>query len=322
MIFPVFGGCQFLLPSILYKCTLLGYFANFPEEWTRLVRPVCQGGAAAMLIRVAIERPRLQGQNMKTTAVDPESPDLLESLREGIRRIETAGRCDAGRVFSTGCEELDRELPGGGLAAGTIAEWLTPPGGYGARILSLLAARSACADGGALVVMDAERVFFPPAAVAWGMDLSGMVVIRPRSGDRSDLCWAIDQALRSPAVGAVWGVLPDVGERWQRRFQLSAESSGAMGLFVRPLQVLGQPGWSEVQWRIEEAAAGVRQTGEGSGECGRRSFDREIHLRLVRVRGGTSGSRTTVRIDFTTGQVRGVEGADRWRVPGSRKVRA
>lgn len=259
-----------------------------------------------MLIRVAIERPRLQGQNMKATAV--------EELRQGIRRIETAGRRDAGRVFSTGCDELDQGLPDGGLAAGTIVEWLTPPGGYGAGILSLLAARSACADGGALVVVDAERVFFPPAAVAWGMDLSCMVVIRPRGGDQSDLCWAIDQALRSPAVGAVWGALPDVGERWERRFQLSAGSSGAMGLFVRPAQMLGQPGWSEVQWLIEESVGG------------RESFDREIGLQLVRARGGTPGWRTRVRIDFTTGQMRGVEAGSRrtrhWRGAGIRQLRA
>lgn len=242
---------------------------------------------------------------LTSTPPSPPSPaDKVQALRQQIRRLETAARCGDGRVISTGCVDLDGLLPERGLGAGTITEWLTPGDGHGARVLSLLAARQACADGGALVVIDPERSFFAPAAVAWGIDPDNVIVLRPPPDDRRELYWAIDQSLRSPAVAAVWGALPRVNEHWQRRFQLSAEESGALGLFVRPAKVLGEPGWSEVQWLVGNVTAGKR-SGE-SGAATQKSFDRFIDLRLVRVRNGTAGASAKVQIDFTSGEVREV----------------
>ena len=235
----------------------------------------------------------------------PTSPtDKVQVLRQQIRRLETAARCGDGRVISTGCADLDGLLPERGLSAGTITEWLTPGDGHGARVLSLLAARQACADGGALVVIDPERSFFAPAAVAWGIDPDNVIVLRPPPDDRRALYWAIDQSLRSPAVAAVWGALPRVNEHWQRRFQLSAEESGALGLFIRPASVLGEPGWSEVQWLVGTQQAGKQK--RENGTVARKSFDRFIDLRLVRVRNGTPGACAKVQIDFTSGEVRKV----------------
>ncbi len=238
-------------------------------------------------------------------APNPVPPiDMVQALRQRIRRLETAARCGDGRVISTGCADLDALLPERGLSAGTITEWLTPGDGHGARVLSLLAARQACVDGGALVVIDPERRFFAPAAVAWGIDPDNVIVLRPPIDDRRALYWAIDQSLRSSAVAAVWGALPCVNEHWQRRFQLSAEESGALGLFVRPASVLGEPGWSEVQWLVGNLQAGKRK-GE-NGIAKREGFDRFIDLRLARVRNGTAGAYAKVQIDFTSGEVRKV----------------
>lgn len=236
---------------------------------------------------------------------NPPSPiDKVQALRQQIRQLETAARSGDGRVISTGCTDLDELLPERGLAAGTIAEWLTPAAGYGARVLSLLAARQACADGGALVVIDPERSFHAPAAVAWGIDPDNVIVLRPPFDDRRALYWAVDQSLRSPAVAAVWGPLPRVSEHWQRRFQLSAEESGALGLFIRPASVLGEPGWSEVQWLVGTLKSGNRKRGLDTPRRG--GFDRFIDLRLVRVRNGTPGASVKVQVDFTSGDVRGI----------------
>ena len=179
--------------------------------------------------------------------------ELLESLREQVRRIETAGR-PAGQSVSLGCPGLDALLPQRGIARGTIHEWLSPGGGSGApyrdgngaEILSLIAAREACHSGGALVVIDSTCCFYPPAAALWGIGLENTIVIRP--ADQRDAAWAIDQALRCSAVAAVWGYLDWIGERWLRRFQLSAEQSGCLGLFVRPISVARRVTWSESQW--------------------------------------------------------------------------
>ena len=127
------------------------------------------------------------------------------------------------------------------------------------------------ADGGSLVVADRHRQFNPPAAAAIGIDLGNVVVIRPPEEkslhDRrydEEFFWAIDQALGCSAVAAVWGALDRVGERWFRRFQLSAEASGTMGLFVRPSSAMDQPGWSEVRWRVAAQNSADQRGGDSA----------------------------------------------------------
>ena len=59
----------------------------------------------------------------------PAAPPMIEELRERIRRLEGAG----GRrrmVLPFGIKELDRYLPGGGLALGALHE--VAGGGNGA----------------------------------------------------------------------------------------------------------------------------------------------------------------------------------------------
>ncbi len=278
---------------------------------------------------------------------------IVDSLRHQIRKLEKAGRAAGSKTFSTGCADLDRLLPEQGLATGTITEWLTPAPGYGAELLSLLAAREACREGGALVIIDPEYRFHPVAAAAWGINLENVIVLRdpdllsnPSFQDFSNysekrvprcrptdshssslrksksksstaqnrlsnsLLWAIDQSLRCPSVAAVWGPLGCVNERWMRRFQLSAEQSGAMGLFIRPTSVKGIPGWSEVQFEMQNCASQPQQTTvprpkfhTAAGE----RFDRLLTVRLQRLRNGQPPAHPlTLQIDFTTGKLRTV----------------
>ncbi len=251
----------------------------------------------------------------------PGKDGLVDSLRRQIRHLETALRCDAGGVSSTGCQALDRLLPEGGLATGTITEWLAPHAGSGAEMLSLVAAREASCTAarttgqtnGALVIADSGRHFYPPAAAAWGIDLDNTIVLR--SQNRQELYWAVDQSLRCPAVATVWGWLDHVDARWQRRFQLSAEESGARGMFIRPAHVRGQPSWCDVQWGIIATVRGQETRAQrGHAQRGREiepSFARRVHLQLLRCRGGTPGGQVTIEIDFTTGGLQDIIDAPR-----------
>jgi hypothetical protein len=223
---------------------------------------------------------------------------LVQQLQHRIERIETSARVDDGQTISSGCTAIDRLLPENGYRRGTLIEWMAS-NGSGADFLSLVTAANACADGGALVIADRNRQFYPPAAAAMGVDLGNVVVIRPPEEksphDRrydNEFFWAIDQALGCSAVAAVWGAVDQVGERWFRRFQLSAEASGTMGLFVRPASAIGQPGWSEVQWHV---AAKRSHVTAAATQC--------VDLKLARCRGGQSGKRIGLKIDTVTGSV-------------------
>jgi protein ImuA len=172
---------------------------------------------------------------------------ILQQLRQKIRAVETENRRDKGSLVKNGCAAIDRLLPDGGYSRGTLIQWISA-GGLGAEYLSLRVAQQACLEGGALVIADPRKEFFPPAAAAMGIDLNHLIVLQ--TDNEKDLLWGIDQALRCSAVAAVWGWLEVIEERQFRRFQLSAESSGALGLFVQPYRAARQPSWAEVQWLV------------------------------------------------------------------------
>lgn len=225
---------------------------------------------------------------------------LLDRLRNQIRRVETAGRMDDGVSVSSGCAAIDRLLPGSGYQRGTLIQWLTS-GGQGADYLSLLAAREACRDGGALVVLDPLNQFYPPAAAAIGVNLDNLIVLRTdglagsQQAIHTDFLWSIDQSLRCPAVAAVWGALDEINERWFRRFQLSAEASGCLGLFIQPIRAVRQPSWAEVQWMVSHM-----------GELDRVSRNRSeqrVCLQLTRCRGTQTGKTVNLKINSVTGNV-------------------
>jgi len=244
--------------------------------------------------------------------------NLIDRLRNRIRRVETAGRIDDGVRVSSGCAAIDRLLPVGGYQRGTLVQWLTG-GGQGADYLSLLPAKEACADGGALVVFDPLNQFYPPAAAAIGVNLDNLIILRTqqsanhqqvRKNDlwQNDLLWSIDQSLRCPAVAAVWGPLDHIDERWFRRFQLSAESSGCLGLFVQPICEARQPSWAEVQWLVSHVPRSQfnrrkKNLPHRSTPDANHSRNQLVRLQLTRCRGTQTGKTVHLSIDTITGNV-------------------
>src|SRR5436190_6466092 len=166
--------------------------------------------------------------------------ELVASLRRDVARLEGGRPPENERPISTGSAALDRLLPAGGLRRGTLVEYLTATAGSGAGTLALAAAREACREGRAFVALDwptparsaSEGIrfghFYPPAAAAWGIDLSAMLVLRPTND--ADALWALDQALRCPGVGAVWAACERLDVRDFRRLRLAAECGGTVGL--------------------------------------------------------------------------------------------
>ncbi len=201
---------------------------------------------------------------------------LVSSLRREVAKLEMSRPLEDERPVSTGSPILDGLLPAGGLRRGTLVEYLTVGIGNGAGTLALGAAREACSDGRALVVVERRSEvrgqksgvdggrFYPLAAAALGIDLAAVLVLRPAS--EADAVWAIDQALRCRGVGAVWAACERLDVRDFRRWQLAAESGGTVGLFIRPARLRGQPTWAEVQWHINPRSTvhGPRSKVQGS----------------------------------------------------------
>ncbi len=84
------------------------------------------------------------------------------------------------------------------------------------------------------ILLDALGDFYPPAAWQHGIALDRLIVLRTRNA--RDAFWAVDQSLRCFAVAAVIAPFTRLDQRLSRRLQLAAQSSGCIGLILRPAE--------------------------------------------------------------------------------------
>jgi len=284
------------------------------------------------------------------TLANPATGDrtvLLNQLRRRIGCIQTAESENGTETFSSGAASIDGLLPQGGLPTASIIEWVASIDGCSASALSLITAAAALehfhktciyahqsvdrprrppsGDGsddnvenafkssrhaGPLVVVAPPNQFYPPAAVSLGIPAEQIIWVRPKK--KADTVWAIDQALRSPAVAAVWAPIDgQLDDRDARRFQLSAETGNTVGLLVREATASGRPTFAEVRFGVEPVAF-VSEKGSdpnsrngpsgASHYWGLTPFSTTDSLRALRVtlnrcRGGQIGSSVMVQIN-------------------------
>jgi len=215
------------------------------------------------------------------------TPIQLEPLRRQIARFQGIRR--HGRPVTTGCSPLDRILPQRGLYQGSLVEWLVRGDGTAVETLAMLAAREASRERGAVVVIDPNGEFYPPAAVRLGIDPARLIVVRTTG--TADNAWALHQVVRCPGTAAVlaWPELyrGKLDSRTLRRLQLAAEQSGAIGLLIRPDRARHEPSWAGVRLLIEPLPLRIRER-------------RRLRIHLLRCRGGTGGRSVDVEIDDET----------------------
>ncbi len=148
-------------------------------------------------------------------------------------------------TVSSGCAGIDALLPDRGFSRGSLTEWFSSRPGSGTTILAMQAAYQSCEQGGTVVVVDWNQCFYPPAVAACQLDVSNIVVVQVTQ--EADELWAVDQALRCQDVAAVVAWPRRIDDRMFRRWQLAAEHSGVMGLFVRPVAALPERSWAQTR---------------------------------------------------------------------------
>ena len=203
-------------------------------------------------------------------------------LAERIKAVEcryaaATGSPGPGRKpdhVAIGHPEIDAALQGG-LLRGALHEWLgiarsdIPEGTRGqswtppvATLVHLAWRFLETAPAARHVVWIGERCFPYPRVLVRGDDrrlLDGSLFLTPRNaGDR---LWAVDTALRSPAVGLV---IAD-GSRFDmaatRRIQLAAKSRGTPALLVRPPEERAGLSAAQTRWLLRWAAASRNTSG-------------------------------------------------------------
>jgi len=168
---------------------------------------------------------------------------VLAALRAEIRRLELgAGGLSRPPGLPLGAPALDRRLPGGGLplAALHLLEGLWGDWDDGAvtGFCLLLLQRLLAVRPGPVFWVAARRDLYAPGLLAAGLDPARFVLVA--ADDETARLWAMEEALREPALAAVVGEVEGVPRRAARRLQLAAETSGVTafalnrGLRARP----------------------------------------------------------------------------------------
>jgi protein ImuA len=213
--------------------------------------------------------------------------EKLQQLSRQIREMETAGRPDQDRI-SSGCSAMDRCLPGGGYARGSMLELLRSHSGSGVTSIALMIARQAVVEGKYLVLVDPQRQFYPPAMMSLGIPMDRVIALQP--SNHADAIWGLAQVLRCTAVGAVIAEVGTFEDRVARKLQLAAEQGGGLGIFIRDANAArAQPSWADVQWRV----GCLPQSTQSRLDSDTRLF----RLELTRCNGGRTGARITIGID-------------------------
>lgn len=251
---------------------------------------------------------------LKALQPTSDSASLMQRLSSEVRGLETAGRQATGKpTISCGCEALDGCLPDHGYVPGSVIEYLRAMPGCGASTLAFTAAATAMkSTEGFVVIVDTQHNIYPPALASWGIDLEKVILVRPQSD--VDALWAVDQALRTPAVAAVVADVERIDDRAARRMQLAAEQGGGLALLMRPASARRGPSWADIQWMVRglpsqdtnktspvdyETSYSVRNSSTNQ--------DRRLQVQLIRVRGGKAGATVRLRVSARDGTLQEVE---------------
>lgn len=154
----------------------------------------------------------------------------------------------------TGIPVLEKILPRG-WPKGALTEILIPDEGIGELSLVLPALAWLSHSKRWLAWVAPPHIPYAPALASAGIDLSRVMVVRPRSG--TDSLWAVEQTLRAGTCGAVLAWLTHVDTTVMRRLQLAAEAGNSWGILFRPLRMASQASPAALRLKLEPTSQGL-----------------------------------------------------------------
>jgi protein ImuA len=194
-----------------------------------------------------------------------------------------------------GLPALDAAL-GGGLPTGCLQEVIAADEGAAVGFAAFLLA---CAAGAGQGLQDRDVLWaslgagdlYPPGLAAFGLDPARLLLLAASS--HGDLLWALEEALRCPALGAVLGEVERLDLTAGRRLQLAAAAGGVTGfLLARRARQPAAVSAAVLRWRVASLPGG------------------RWRVELLRRRGGRPGAWILEREDETHRLVVAAELAD------------
>ncbi|NQV59074.1 MAG: protein imuA [Alphaproteobacteria bacterium] len=236
--------------------------------------------------------------------------DAVAALRRRIAAIKAVAGAPAqswreAPPLTLGVPEIDRILPGGGLARGGLHEVLSGQasnggmanrGGSGAALAftAVLAARRAALAGlqtdqvgGQVLWCPARRGLYGPGLAAFGLGAGQLILVHGR--DDQQRLWAMEEALKCTGLAMVVGEVGRLDLGQSRRLQLAAEASGVTALLLPRKQSQGGSLGADLgvsaaltRWRITAQPSAPTNGYVGIGAA-------RFRVELLRCKGGRPG---------------------------------
>ena len=97
---------------------------------------------------------------------------------------------------------------------------------------------------------------YPPALQKWGINLSRVLIVRPRND--SEVLWSAEQALSSGTCAAVLLWPQALDDQASRRLQLAAEKGASWAVAFRPLTARSEPSAAALRIELSAGSRGTR----------------------------------------------------------------
>jgi protein ImuA len=178
----------------------------------------------------------------------------LDELRALISR--RAPGASAPRTCPLGLPALD-SLLGGGLPTGCLQEVIPADcGAAAAGFSAFLLGRLAAGNRGLLWASLGEGDLYPPGLAPFGLDPARVILLSAPSA--AELLWAMEEALRLPALAGVLGEVDRVDLTASRRLQLAASAGGGVGfLLLRADRPAAPVSAAALRWRVGALPGGA-----------------------------------------------------------------
>ena len=166
--------------------------------------------------------------------------------------------------LSTGYAKLDRHLPGGGWPQQALTEILTERYGIGELRLLMPALSRLSADDRLMPTIEPGWIAwiappfhpYPPALHAWGINLSRLLIVRPKNDD--EIRWSAEQALLSGTCRAVLLWPEWLDDQTSRRLQLAAEKGQSWAIAFRSLKARHEPSAAALRLQLQARSDGMQ----------------------------------------------------------------
>lgn len=186
--------------------------------------------------------------------------DALETLLKNPRIWRGQAEGSSWEGLASGYPKLDQHLPGGGWPQHALTEILLDH--YGSGELQLLMPALAelsqpreDREAGWIAWIAPPFDPYPPALSQWGVNLSRVLIVRPRQV--KEILWAAEQALSSGNCAAVLLWSRELDDAAGRRLQLAAEAGQSWAIAFRSLRALSEPSAAALRIRLTAGETGT-----------------------------------------------------------------